>query len=289
MADPIADLSDARAKFNRGNEHLDALKAATVAWLKPYTDAKPIYFGRNGDWYTVFSQPFGQTPDPKIGAIAGDFVNNLRCVLDYIVWQAVLRESEQPDGRHFFPICQARNDFDGEVKFRKRKPEKSPLFWIPIDGDAWAVIEKAQPFNRTPANPFMDHLAVLQRLSNADKHRTLPPQFMFPSQTGLLDAIGWSDTVTVVEQRMIVQPLSNEGPTEIIGFRFAPEGTDPGMYMKGKLGLDPTFGEVGAKPNAEGVIYGTQATVFGATNQMVETVKGVAEGFAALPRVTGWW
>jgi hypothetical protein len=285
----VGDLSDARVKFDRASEHLDALKAAAIHWLKPYTDTTPIHFGLDGDWHTVSSTPFGQVPDPRIAAIAGDFVNNLRSVLDYIVWQAVLREGEQPGGRHFFPIYQSRDKFDQEVKFRKSRRQESPLFGIPVDADAWTVIERAQPFKRTPGDPFVDHLAVLQRVSNTDKHRALPVQFMFPHQQSFLDAIGWSDEVSLAEQRITTHPVSLESPTELIRFRFSPPERDPGMHMKSKVGLNPTFGEIAAKPSPDGVTYGTQVTIFGATNGMVSVVQEVADGFAALPRVTGWW
>ncbi|MEO8898528.1 MAG: hypothetical protein ABI473_07550 [Candidatus Dormibacter sp.] len=291
MAD-VADLADARIKFDRAEEHLRSLKAKTIEWGKPYTEAQPIYFGRDGEWHTVNSVP-GPAPNPVLAAIAGDFINNLRCVLDYLVWQAVLREGEQPDQRHSFPIHEREEEWVAKVQLSYRKRQKSPLFGIPVDGDAWTVIKEAQPYKRSPTNPFTDPLAVLQRLSNADKHRALPPQFTFPSLVSLLSVIGWSDEVSLVQQRYVARPLSLEAPTELIALRFAPPETDPGMHMKGKLGLNPTFGEQGIKARSGPIpgrklVYGTQASIFGGTDEMVRVVREVVEALAALPNVTGW-
>ncbi len=238
----------------------------------------------------------GITASERISVIAGDFIQNLRIALDYLVWQLVHRESEKPDGRHFFPIHEDPRQFNGEVKFRKREPEKSPLFGIPIDGDAWTIIEKAQPFNCVPAGPPGDPLAtpygspvaVLKRLSNADKHQSLLYQEPIPERSTLLRAIGWSDEVRLVEYRVTGLPLSLERPTEIIRLRFAPSNRDAGMYVKGNITLNPTFGEIGTKAKDDGFIYGTQVTVGTGTDDLVKTVRGILEKIARLPRVIGW-
>jgi hypothetical protein len=284
----VADLSDVCAKLDRAKEHLDALRAEAAAWLKPYTDAKAVHFGRDGDWHTVSAAPFAMPTDPRIAAIAGDFVTNLRATLDYIVWQAVLRDGKQPTERNQFPIFEVREQFEREVKFRKRGVEKSALHGVQIDGDAWTIIEQAQPFNSSPRFPYLAHLAVLRRLSNADKHHSLLVQLHFPDEGSFVDAIGWSDEVRLVEQRLTLQPLSLEVPTELARFRFEPADTDPRIYVKGKIGLNPTFGHAAGKPDAHGVRRGTQAPIFGVTNGMARTVEEIAVAFANLTNVTGW-
>jgi len=289
-----ADLAGARIKFDRANEHLDALKEGVTSWMKPHTEKGLIHLARDGEWWVMVSEPLSPAPK-RLAAIAGDFVQNLRAVLDYLVWQLVLREGEEPTEANAFPICETKNGFIRDVKEPKRR-ERSALWRIPVDGGAWAIIEGAQPFNRPPGNPAFEPwgpayhapLAVLSRLSNADKHRSLLIDLTFPEQRTVLDAFGWSDDVTLVEQRISALPLSYELPTEVMRLRFAPSDRDPGMYMKGSPALNPTFGEEGAKPDRDGFTRGTQLSVNAGTAFLVGAVREVVEQVALLPRVVGW-
>lgn len=290
----VADLTGARIKFDRANEHRDALKEGVTAWMKPHTEKGLLHLGRDGEWWVLVSEPLSPAPKP-LAAIAGDFVQNLRAVLDYLIWQFVLREGKEPTDANAFPICVTKNGFIRDVKKPKR-PDRSALWRIPIDGDAWTVVEEAQPFNRLPGNPAFEpwgpayhaSLAVLSRLSNADKHRTLLFDLTFPDQGTLLNAFGWSDDVTLVEQRISAAPLSYEVPTEVMRFRFEPSGRDPGMHMKGSPALNPTFGEEGTKPDPDGFIRGTRLTVITGTASLVGGVMEVTEKAVRLPRVVGW-
>jgi hypothetical protein len=110
----------------------------------------------------------------------------------------------------------------------------------------------------------------------------------FPEQRTLVDAFGWSSEVTLVEQRVAAGPLSYEVPTEVMRLRFDPSDRDPGMYMKRKPAINPTFGEEGTKPDRDGYIRGTQLTVITGTASLVMAVRDVIEAAVRLPRVSGW-
>lgn len=95
-------------------------------------------------------------------ALLGDAIHNLRAALDYCTWAAVddkYRLSEPQ--RVAFPL------YGQEAKFRKWAAEKKGWYGEPTMG----VIERAQPFQATADQRHP--LAVLQQLSNADKHRLL--------------------------------------------------------------------------------------------------------------------
>jgi len=282
-------------KLDRAREHLEELAAEVRKWIEPYTTGDRIHLGHDGTWYILFSPAGGVLPSARVSAIAGDFVQNLRAALDYMVCQLVVREGKSPNDRNEFPILESASRFRDEVKLAKRR-EKTGLYGIPVDGDAWKVIEQAQPFNRVPvgptgdplATPYGSPIAILRRLSNADKHQTLLFQLPIPEGSTLLTAVGWSDSVRLAEHRIAGLPISIETPTEILRLRFEPAGRDPGMYVKGKISLNPTFGELGVKPMPDGFIYGTQVTVGAGTTSLVQTVLDVAEAIAALPNVVGW-
>lgn len=54
------------------------------------------------------------TPPLHLGVIVGDFLHNLRCGLDHLVWQLVLLNGATATKSNQFPIC------DTEDEFRKK-------------------------------------------------------------------------------------------------------------------------------------------------------------------------
>jgi hypothetical protein len=52
----------------------------------------------------TFLQRADTEPSPlRLGVIVGDFLHNLRCVLDHLVWQLVLSNGQTPSVRNQFP------------------------------------------------------------------------------------------------------------------------------------------------------------------------------------------
>jgi hypothetical protein len=94
--------------------------------------------------------------------IAGDYLQNLRSVFDYLVWQLILANGKTPhETNTAFPICKSPKSFN-EAKDRK-------LAGVPEE--AIELIEKLQPYpERNPGNrPQTIH--ILDELTNANKHR----------------------------------------------------------------------------------------------------------------------
>lgn len=120
-----------------------------------------------GDVVVVRDHLPGPAEADDIATIVGDIVANTRDALDHIY--GVLA----PDERRAFPIFTRdplAADAEGGVVRRWNRFEQDCRQMRTI---ASALVEDVQPIRRFPQFPGTDPLAVLQRMSNADKHRTL--------------------------------------------------------------------------------------------------------------------
>ena len=104
------------------------------------------------------------TPVPaRFGLIAGDILQCMRSSLDYLVWELVLSNGKQPTPQNAFPISLTLADYKNEVVKRRR-----------LDGvsrDACAVIDSMQPLCLPEEERDKCPLAVLDKLTNINKHR----------------------------------------------------------------------------------------------------------------------
>jgi hypothetical protein len=116
-----------------------------------------------------------EIPDAPLtewGVIVGDFAHNLRSALDHLVYQlAILNECDPEKMGTQFPIFTAEDDYL-RVSFRGRRKGKlssrDSQLWGVSDAHK-AIIDGLQPFKAD--KPKITALAVLNRMSNRDKHR----------------------------------------------------------------------------------------------------------------------
>lgn len=272
MTTGIADLAGIRAKLKRAKEHEGTLITEWNIWCKQQGNLRFCYIRRDGPWYVVMVQPFPQ-PDIRFSIIAGDIIHNLRCALDHLVWQLVLRDGHEPSRWNEFPIYESKDRFFGEVKSKKRNPERGVLYGIMVDGDAWTIIEKAQPYVSHPNTVL---LAVIGHLSNMDKHRTFYSHIPFVGYEAARQTVGWSSEAILLEQRIGVAVLSLKQGAEVVRFRFA-DHPDPKVHMKGNFSIDPTFGE--------GEIKGGYQVGIGVFAHLIVRVTEIVDEVSRLPRV----
>jgi hypothetical protein len=104
----------------------------------------------------------GTESDPPLylGVIVGDFLHNLRCELDHLIWQLVILNGKEPTHSHQFPICDTRDGFD----------KQAPRRLAGLTAAQLAAVEELQPY-RIEEEARWHTLAVLRDLSNIDKHR----------------------------------------------------------------------------------------------------------------------
>jgi len=270
MSIGIADLSGVRAKLRRADEHNRSLISEFNTWIEPQTKSM-FNIWRDGTWYVVSVEPFPE-PDIRFSMIAGDIIHNLRCALDHLVCQLVFRDGNEPSWRNEFPIYDTQDIFFNEVKFRKKNPEIGVLHGITVDGDAWTIIEEAQPYKRT--HFFESPLRVIKKFSNVDKHRTFLPQL---AHTGnIIDTIGWNPDAILLEQRIGTSRLSFEKKTEVVRYRFA-DKPDPKVHVKGDLPI-----EVGFSDGREKDSYRLGFRMF---HILITEVTGIVNKISKLPRI----
>ena len=217
-----ANLTGVRAKLRRANVHLDSLNHELARLTQERSDTSFIEHGRDGEWYTLFVNPIPKFPI-ELSLIAGDIFTNLRDTLDHIVWQLILREGNEPKQTNDFPIFTSESDFINKIKFPSKRAEKrSSLYGLPVDGDAWAIIEQAQPWFRAKAD------------GSEPKH----------DQLMLMEMLRWTpDNIHPIAMRLPVQSaISHEKPTELVRLLFPPD-INVRVYMDRSFPISPAFGD----------------------------------------------
>jgi len=109
----------------------------------------------------MYFQLKGGPVPARFGLIAGDFLQNIRSSLDYLVWQLVIANGKKPGRCNAFPICESPEGWDKCLNEHDR--------FRGIHKDAIAEIKTFQPcFSQSPT-PLP--LTVLEKLTNQNKHQ----------------------------------------------------------------------------------------------------------------------
>jgi len=159
-------------KVNRADKHLRELAADIKRFNK--SNAYSVSFEPHHKAGEYVFRVYVDRPPPTIewGIVIGDVVHNLRSALDQLVWEMADSESgPAPEGRIArsspwhdvgFPIVTDPSHWkDAAKKIVRVGPRYSAAF------------ESLQPWFRREAEPLRDPLAILQELSNRDKHRAV--------------------------------------------------------------------------------------------------------------------
>jgi hypothetical protein len=151
------------AKLRRASEVLQSIREEEAQYIVPgeygprvgIERSIPERGGEGGIACRAFLEP---GPPPRIGVLCGDVVHNLRSALDHLANALVVANGGAPkegSGGTQFPIHVGGGV---SVAHRPGPGASASAMWI---------LEKVQPGDIT------DPLAVLNRLSNVDKHRTV--------------------------------------------------------------------------------------------------------------------
>jgi hypothetical protein len=151
-------------KLWRARQHYDEL----VRELQAYFASNPGQMvlapeSTPGNAVYVF-EPKERIP-ARFGLIAGDYLQNVRSTLDYLVWQLVIANGKTPGRSNQFPVCTGAPktmSWDDCIK-RGRL--------LGIDSAAIDLIRSFQPCFDTQSGPTPHPLAVLEEVVNENKHR----------------------------------------------------------------------------------------------------------------------
>ncbi len=124
------------------------------------------------DSYIYFFE-FTEEPNPAISTVIGDIFHNLRCALNYLLVAA----SSAPSGRRStlqFPIFTVDPYDTTDPNWNKRLRANWDRCLNGTPDPVIEVVRSLQPYSRTPEQPYVDLLWMLEEVNNADKHRQLP-------------------------------------------------------------------------------------------------------------------
>ena len=248
----MASMDGPAAKLNRANEHLEELTDEVARAEQAIRDTG----GRIelDAQYEPASQSFkvlvAKTPEVpvRIGVLAGEVIYNLRCALDYLMYELVALENGGVyDEKTQFPIADDADRFNGP---KAASINKHTLSLIP---NRVADVERHQPYGSLdeirriyglawPDDAWQERIAnrqlrFLRELSNRDKHRLLIRGFVLADQVQLVP-IPQRDCREPVRQLYVGSALI-EGAL-VAHYRVTPTGPDP--HMDVLLNVVPEMG-----------------------------------------------
>jgi len=163
----------------------------------------------------------------RVHRILGDFTHNARSALDHLADALVRANGGTPTTQTQFPICVSPFEWPGQVRRLKGASERHV-----------SMIQAMQPYNRrdrygwhTVWEAMGDPLAIVNRLSNVDKHRVLnaTPAVV----TGVtwdvkpVQDIGW------VQKNMVeISDKSLEDGDVMLRFDVQASGPNPELYLE---------------------------------------------------------
>jgi hypothetical protein len=162
------DLSSCDAKLARARENADTLKRETTASVKKEA-THAVRFSQvdpQTGWCVISLVP-QKVEEPRLSAILGDVIHNLRCVLDYVVTALVDASQTQLTTSHQFPIFKDPALYASRVGTKTDALPNGPLRGVT---HGLVIVEGWQPYYTQP-QPRTDPLWGIHRFSNADKHR----------------------------------------------------------------------------------------------------------------------
>ena len=253
-------LDGCRAKLARAEELIEELTAALLAFLlqsRPYT-SEGEFDAATSDWVVVFR--VHEEPPSRWGVLIGDVVHNLRSALDHLAWQLVLLNGAEPTARTQFPI------YSDEVAYRRERAQE--LIAGMRDEDK-AAVETFQPFRQNAAEVKPHHLAVLQELSNFDKHRVLHTTLV-QTAASQFSVYNLEDISAISELRPQFGVLQDG--SELVRIGVVADGTAPRLQVDAQLRLDVAFADEESSVHDENVV--------GVLVELREYVDVVIDAFA---------
>lgn len=224
-------LDGCRAKLARAEELWDEVWASLNGFLEqgPY-QSEGAFDPNSSEWVVRFRVL--EEPPLKWGVLIGDVVHNLRSALDHLAWQLVLRNGGEPSWRTQFPIYADENSYlranGGQAQIAGMSEEDKNR------------IEERQPFNLAADADRPHELAVLQFLSNVDKHRVVHTSLVQTagSQFGIHDLQDVSGIGQIAPQFG-----SLVDGADLVRIGVVADGPNPSLTVDAQLELDVAFAD----------------------------------------------
>lgn len=225
----LAPLDGIRAKLLRAEEHLCIFNAEARSYIDSCNPTLSLHVDENTrDGRITFNVT--ASPPLRLSTLVGDCVHNSRSALDNLIC-ALARIKKPAHKCHGigYPICMKRDDF---LKSTIRKA-------IPMR--ALTLIERLQPYNGGNLPPHAHPLAILNQLSNRDKHRAIAITSAYSRNTTITIPVGHGACTINADT-----PLQ-AGATYKTSLQI-PAGINPGMPMKASGSAQVVFERSVFKP-----------------------------------------
>lgn len=164
-------------------------------------------------------------PKREWGVLIGELVHNLRSALDHTAYAA----AKSPSDKTQFPIFTRREDWD----------RKAQAMIQSIPDEITRLIEEAQPYHAPEdTDPKQHLLAILNRLSNHDKHHLL--------HTAVITLEGAAPGFRMTRDVSSIQEIAvGFGPLEpgatLVRLTIGTHGPQPKVEMYGEFALGVAF------------------------------------------------
>jgi hypothetical protein len=225
------DLSGVHRKLDRAWEHIEAVHAVIDAftggdegafWFRTEQTIRP-------DASVLYTplRDCAEQPPLSLGPIIGDAIHNIRSALDYLAYELSARKSRSTQ----FPICSDESQFRSDDTLRRIEG---------ITGSERELIERVQPYKATNP-PRHDPLAILNKLSNRDKHRLL-----LPYVAAVSTADSWVSSSSADISFEFIEPGPVEHDARIVALVAKPQDPYEEMYVHPQSGLRIELRDTGA-------------------------------------------
>ena len=220
-------------KIIRADEHLQSFAADITEYFEQHP-AKVVR-QNEGSPDEYIAKVIVDKPIPvRLPLILGDYLQNLRSSLDYLVWELVLAAKNTPTKDNMFPICSTRDRFDQAITRRRLDGVPKP---------AQAVIECLQPYNCGDFEKSL--LWIADDFCNINKHRRILLTRLHSgaapegTKTRVIDGKNWTYTdLAAVASNTKIGPFPIIGGTvkmpmnlHIISFIAFDEGAAKGVEI----------------------------------------------------------
>jgi hypothetical protein len=224
-------LDGCRAKLARAAELWNELAASLVEFLQqgPY-QPEGSFDAETSEWVVRF-RVLDDAP-LRWGVLIGDVAHNLRSALDHLAWQLVLLNGAEPSWRTQFPI------FVEEAGYRRASGGQAQIAGMSEEDKE--RIDQLQPFRHAAGEARPHELAVLQFLSNVDKHRVVHTSLVQTAGSqfgihGLNDVSGLTDIAP--QFGLLVDGA------ELVRIGVVTDGPDPSLVVDAQLDLSVVFAD----------------------------------------------
>jgi hypothetical protein len=229
------DLSGVGLKLDRASKHIEALRAEIAAFAAG--DPAPLGFRAeppisrpDGSLHYVLYAIVREDPPRTLAPIIGDALHNIRSALDQLAYELASLQARKSRTTQF-PICMDESQFRQADSLRKIAS---------ITGDERDLIERVQPYNAIDP-PRHDPLAILNKLSNRDKHRLL-----VPCVAAVNTAESWVASSNAEVNFEFIEPGPVKHNARIVALTARPKNPSAGMTLHPRSGLQIALSDTGA-------------------------------------------